>query len=361
MVLGYMLNCTFYHQESARWLTRPFKGDPLWGVNYFVPSLLRAERFIEQHPDRGITYTPILLGLDWLHGYGMGAPFGCVRGGRSDLMIRRVTTALMPHRAGKGWAEEGNQALANSTFGDVFDVMVLNPPSDTASLDKLAAYKAVLLLGHVRWSQALEKRMRSYVEIGGTLVLAANQLRAMRNAAWTGITVKGMVEDGLPLHDVALPAGADVVDRDEKGHPLVVKSPVGRGLVVVCTANCMLDKAGKRLLPTARNLLQTLHDQCLPVSVDGDIEFAVNRSATSWIVTLINNRGISKDAIGPTIVDHTKLAKVRVTPRFSVGVVEEWMEREVAEIFRDDAGTIREVIAIVPPGDVRIVEMKCAK
>jgi len=149
-----------------------------------------------------------------------------------------------------------------------------------------------------------------------------------------------------------------VISRNDAQRPLVVSNPVGKGLVVVCTVDCMLDEEARNVVPAAREALQTLHDQCLPVSVKGDIEFAVNRNRTSWIVTLVNNRGIKKDAIGPTVIDHTKLAKVQITPRFAVDAVHEWMAREVADIALDDAGEIKEVTTIVPPGDVRAVELR---
>ena len=144
--------------------------------------------------------------------------------------------------------------------------------------------------------------------------------------------------------------------HDEHKRPLVVTRNVGKGTVVVCTAESMIDKAAKTMLPAAKEALQRLHDECLPLAIEGDIEFVITRNETSWIVTLINNRGIRKVATGPTTIDHTKYSLVHIRPRVKIKSAKEWMAQEIAEVIKK-RGVVEEVIISIPPGDVRVVEL----
>jgi len=391
LVMAYMSGCSFYYQESGHGFER-YEYDSKtrkWEPSPYMDSLVKAEELFARHPDRGVPYTPILLGLDWLHGYTGGySVFVALRGGRFDKMMASLfNDVLWPFRDLRspdegvrlGYKESDNQCLGNSSFGDVFDLMVLNPPSDCATLDKLKAYKVLTLLGEIRWTRKLAHRLRDYVEGGGTLFVAVDQLRNTKDMAWCGIFPTGKTHESrsaarpdggkladLPedspqvVHELAKTAGMTTLFADETGQPLVVTRKLGQGAVVACTVETMLDKKARTVVPAAEAALQRLHDECLPIAVEGDIEFAVSRNATSWIVTLANNRGITKEAVGPTLVDHAKPALVSIRPRFQVSKVREWFteerwrDEEVSAINRHPK---HKVNVLVPPGDVRIVEL----
>jgi hypothetical protein len=161
------------------------------------------------------------------------------------------------------------------------------------------------------------------------------------------------------VHELAKTEGLTTLFKDETGQPLIVTRKVGKGAVVACTAETMLDKEAKRVAPAVKATLQRLHDESLPVQIEGDIEFAISRNETSWVITLINNRGIRKDPVATTtLIDCDKYAKVHIKPRVPVTAAREWLADEIWSTDMDkDKNVVKEVVVTVPPGDVRVVEL----
>jgi len=87
-------------------------------------------RFAEQHPDRGIPYTPIAFLLDPAHGWDMTDypqwPFEVSQINRSDRALRELFgVAYYPGLVMEGEPATGDrQAFVNGVFGDIFDVLV---------------------------------------------------------------------------------------------------------------------------------------------------------------------------------------------------------------------------------------------
>jgi hypothetical protein len=143
--------------------------------------------------------------------------------------------------------------------------------------------------------------------------------------------------------------------------------------VLTVTVGHLLTEKG-RLAPCAGQVLQWLHDDAIPLQVDGDIEFALNRTPPlpppyegggrgGWRVTLLNNRGVSTLIEGEAerqenprvIVDPTREAFVRLAPKFRATRAAELLTGETPVVkMKDEA--IEEVALAVPPGSVRVVE-----
>ena len=60
-------------------------------------------------------------------------------------------------------------------------------------------------------------------------------------------------------------------------------------------------------------LLRTIQDETLPVRVEGDIQWGVNRNAEGWLVYLINNKGVIKFVDEPEEFVPEKTAHVTIT------------------------------------------------
>ena len=358
----------------------------------YIDSLVRAEEFFARYPDRGVPYTPVLLGLDWLHGTrGLEAqnPFFYTCGGSPRLytMVMMGLETLLPSRSATPdddttirFIERDNYSLSGSSFGDVFDIMVVNPPSESATLEKLNAYKAMVLLGEIRWTKPLAERLKDYVMAGGTLFLAADQLAASPDMGWCGIAVgdktaesratcdqQGKLIDTLPegytqlVHELVSTVGTETLFADEERRPLVVRRAVGKGNVLVCLVPSMLDKKAEhtkvKVVSAARETLQMLHDQSLPFKIEGDVEFCINRRSTSWVITLINNRGIYKDMKDLVAkVDEGKKALVTITSKIPVRNAVERLAGDKVELTRKNK-VVKQMTITIPPGDVRIVEV----
>ena len=96
------------------------------------------------------------------------------------------------------------------------------------------------------------------------------------------------------------------------------------------------------------DLMLQLGREALPVIIDGDVEFMVNRNSKGWVVALFNNYGVGFNASwqNPQPKPDSKYdVKVSVKPRFKAKSVREWFTGS------------KELSIVVPSGDVRIIEI----
>ena len=100
-----------------------------------------------------------------------------------------------------------------------------------------------------------------------------------------------------------------------------------------------------------------MHDEAIPFTITGDIEFMLNRVPDGWLVTLINNRGIHKEVFGPVVREPERTAVVEIAPKDGVSVraVHELMEGNVP-LTKTDGARIVSATVCVPPGDVRVAK-----
>jgi hypothetical protein len=89
-------------------------------------------------------------------------------------MIDAFMATIAPYGGDPARGVEG--CLANSPYGDIYDVIVPNTPGGPVPLDVLANYKVAILLGKHPKSAALAQRPMAYVKAGGTLLINIKQL-----------------------------------------------------------------------------------------------------------------------------------------------------------------------------------------
>jgi len=89
--------------------------------------------------------------------------------------------------------------------------------------------------------------------------------------------------------------------------------------------------------------------ETIPVKVEGDVQWGVNKTANGCLVWLINNKGIIKFIGEPQELDPTKTARVSLAMRN--------VKDPSGFVFRDaDTGTVVDPSVIeVAPGDVRFI------
>ena len=75
----------------------------------------------------------------------------------------------------------------------------------------------------------------------------------------------------------------------------------------------------------ANSRLQRLINEALPVTVSGDpIQHQINRTATGWVIELINNAGVAKRPDQAASTDPNAIARVVVKPKFRCASIREW-------------------------------------
>ncbi len=369
----------FYHEQGFDEFWTPGGGSTPRKPIQLSPKGRLVEQFLEltrKHPERGTPYTPIAFLLDRAHGwdphaylptyfdFDLAANPDVLRFGRHARMLREWF-AVAYHPYGPKEAEMNtalNQNYLPGVFGDVFDVLVTSP----THLDILETYPVVVLNGEITLSAAWGKKLAAYLDAGGTLIASDGQLSGPGVAElklpelgpvaedhairWlpTGKTVAAQrfryrsIQGGQPL--AATPGGAALaaVFEHGKGRLVFLSVPLGLGIDGAAT-------------PLVALVLANARQGLLPVEVEGEVEWLLNRSAKGWIVTLLNPAGNVRlqHGVGPTDYRQRRAATIRLA---EASEATEWFTEERVPIRREKGQAIIQLE--IPPGGVRIVELR---
>jgi hypothetical protein len=348
------------------------------------------DNIVKKH-ERGVAYTPVALIFDRYHGfipdYDKSNIFGVLPYTEGDCMMLGVESALFPFLSGNF------QARATGPYGDMFDVLTNNSRKET-----LRAYRALLLVGDVdldklapdksSWvagggGKLFTERLMDYVRDGGTLMINAKQIKeGTLPDEFLGCKIskeRGKGRIGYSLLDGAViterksfgyqrlePKSAIPLilraDADGQKDALAVANRYGQGIVILTAPDYMME-AGSRnqMLNMFGYLMGQMRDELLPIKWKGAVEVLVNRNSKGWVVTLINNEGVTKKGGQPEVADDTKKADVwlclaKPAGGLDVKEITEWVKGEKTEMKKTADGI--ETRITVPPGDVRILEFR---
>jgi hypothetical protein len=232
----------------------------------------RFADFVSAHPKRGTPYTPFGLVLDFYHGSYSGISsaklaFEHFRYTKSDHTAWHILDAFFPD----GWESGGKDekdVLTESPFGDTCDVILQN-----ASLEVLESYPVLIFSGGIRLSAEEKKRFRSYVKHGGILLVNDLSIDLFPEAA--GLSRTGAVK------------------RFGKGFYIHYGDPT-------------------RKIADSKMLLSYLAGEFIPFTIAGKVHYLINRTTDAWILTLINNEGVTKRFREKPRVDDNETQQVAV-------------------------------------------------
>jgi hypothetical protein len=367
-----------YLEQGHDQFFKPGPGEHPFQLNPLGHITDEFMRFAEKHADRGTPYTPVAFLLDPAHGWDMTDyphwPFGVSPIDKSDRALRELFgAAYYPAPVTEGEPATGDrQAYVASVFGDIFDVLVASETHKEA----IDAYRALVVGGRVEWSPAWSKRLEDYVRKGGVLVVNAAQAKGL-SAELLGVTLSGEKaeadeasclspnEAGTDLRGqmfryerVAPRGGTQVLIKSPTGDPLVTVNQVGRGKLVFVALPDLLGE-DERMTPFAAHLLAHLCADATPVQVRGEAQYLVNRTERGWVVTLINNKGVSKPQQGLAQVDRSQSVEVRLSLRGrGIEQAREWTDDKPLNVTREGGQT--SVSLNIAPGGVSIVELVTA-
>ena len=282
--------------------------------------------------------------------------------------------------------------LFNSPFGEIWDVLTVDAGLETGRMaETLKHYPAAFLAGTYRKGELDVPALEEYVKAGGTLFLSCDYVEEglisadlagvdfgsevkvkgegeQRNTPYCSSTIQ--LHNAYTLHPGRPHAGTCVLYQDENGVPVVWARELGKGRVVTTAARRSLPDAlnepckfgsdafnarrltlldGSAELGLLRTLLEAVQSETIPVRVDGDIQWGVNRTKDGCLIWLFNNKGIAKFVGEPEDVDPSKTATVSLAMRN--------VRDSAAFAFRDaDTDDTLDPSAVkVAPGDVRFV------
>jgi hypothetical protein len=283
----------------------------------------RFYAFTKRHPDRGIPYTPVGLLIDPLHGIYPGfeqkLAWNAFPYTPGDQRILDLWESFFPNCLDVQAKRNEHGYLVSSPYGDILDVILSTAPEAV-----LASYPVLLLAGEITQDALLAARLRQYVRQGGTLLLS--KADAQRAAIGRGLKLKP--------------------DLLNAGGPDFVSVCRGRGAVVVYRED---GPAGAGALA---KLLSRVRDELVPLRVSGTFESLYNRMADGWIVTLVNNEGITKTYNEPPRVESApSTAILRYNGPGHVRTA--WLCTPEGDEPLDPA----EIRLAIPPGDLRVVRL----
>ncbi|MDX6696541.1 MAG: hypothetical protein QOF02_4144 [Blastocatellia bacterium] len=374
--LYYMAGASaIYLEQGFDQFFKPGPGEHPFQLNPLGRITDEFMRFAERHAERGTPYTPVAFLLDPAHGFDMTDypqwPFGVSQINKSDRALRELFGAVYyPLPVVEGEPASGDrQSFVNGIFGDIFDVLV----AADAKKDAIDDYRAVVAGGRIEWTNEWAQKLAEYARGGGVVVLNAAQAKGLP-AELLGVRPLGGSDEAdgarclmTPADNVDLSgqmfryekieahAGARVLMETTSGAPLVTMNTIGRGRIIYCALPDFLG-LDERIAPFAAHLLAHLCADATPVRVSGDVEYLVNRQANGWIVTLFNNRGVSKPQQGMAQVDRSASVHVTLALRGKgIKQAREWTMERALEVSNNQGQD--GVQLDIAPGGVSIVEL----
>jgi len=367
----------------------------------WLPTLLRdTQYFLSDHGaffrefyndiakkrDRGVPYAPIALLFDQHNGcamvYSRDHLMGVVPYSEADYMMRATINTLWPWE-GRGYFRGGWGAAkkrgdwetydsVSSPFGDVFDVITNFAPADV-----VMSYPVIMAVGRVGINDKFAGMLKEYVRSGGAFIINIKQLpKALSGEDFLGCRItdkrhsapasystidNSLIREDKPFEFAEInPTSAQTLVccvGTAKALPLVTRNPYGKGAVILTTPDYLKPKGSKnKMLNLFSHLMRRLTDELLPFSLQGDVEYLINKNARGWVVTLVNNEGVYKYPGRKEIIKPEEAQKATVTFKGKAPDVLEWTTNERLKSEIRDGATIVKVT--VPSGEIRILEFR---
>ena len=261
------------------------KPEAPWTLTEHGRKASEVFQFIQKH-DRGIPYTPIAVVLDHYAGYNgyMDKPWGILTPTRADREVRDLFDhQLFPgsdhiHSRPDTFNPESSY-LRPTPFGESFDVLLTSVPPEV-----LPNYSILLLAGEIEFDTAFLSELEKSLRRGSRVVMTPRHREAL-----------GAQFDRLLKHGTV-----EVVEPWKNPDPA-------------------------RIAMISNTRLGQLFSETTPIEVHSpQVQFAINRTPTGWVIELINNNGVSKRGNQPAVIDPNGKIRVRLNPKFTWSKAIEW-------------------------------------
>ena len=259
-----------------------------------------------------------------------------------------------------------NEVYVPGVFGDIFDVVFAYP--DVGKWRTIDTYAVVIAAGEIELTDPEGRRLARYVQRGGTLLVADAHLTGP-GAAALGLPPAGpqAEADGYrwladpsicpsqrfrykPI-ELAVRRGRTLAQSPD-GKTFCAAFDRGKGRLVYLSVPYGLGIDGQAL-PVLARLIAHLTRGLMPVDVDGDVEWLVNRSRSGWVVTLLNPAGQAKPQHGITPTDFRESRSIAIRSRVPVRSARDWLVPDEGLAVQDST-----IHCEVPAGGVRIIELR---
>lgn len=286
------------------------KAEAPWELTEHGRKASEVFQFV-QGRQRGVPYTPVAIVLDHYSGYNgyMAKPWGILTPTPGDSEVRD----LFDHQLFPGSDHIHNRPdpenpeasyLRPTPFGEIFDVLLTSVPPEV-----LPTYPLILLAGDIDFDLTFLSELEKSLRRGSVVLMSERHRRSL----------------GEEFHRVG-----------EQGK-VVVMDP-------------WLNPETGREVAISNQQLKAHLQGLVPVEVSGDpVQYSMNRTATGWVVELINNRGVVKRGDQPAVIDPNGTVRVILTTPLPFRHAKVWRSGQV----HDDCDRLELELG---PGEVEYVE-----
>ena len=292
--LTYLSGAASYEREAPGHNYRYCEGERKGRISPEGEFMSRFYDFQKKVSDRGVPIRPAAIVVPRDRGYcrSGGIPFyNDFAYTRSDYLADALMAVVLEYQKNKavGMARSGvERVMANSRFGDVFDVIVPGGSHPETFRRALNEHQVAFLAGEFKFSPEDQRAVEEFKAGGGKLIDVGELVE------WLGPerSLANICPEEFDFwNDFNLPKG---------------KTDVYSGLERLAAA------AEAAVLPTH------------PVKVEGDVQFGFNRTGDGCLVYLINNGGVKKfgdtlEEIAPGGADVVLTARDGTSHKVTVG------------------------------------------
>ncbi len=352
----------------------------------------RFLRITKEHPDRGSPVTPVAFLMDYAHGWEPASfwpnsfvnwhqqPDRFLHSDHEQMLQQWLWAAYFPiGPESEKPITAVNEVYVPGIFGDIFDCVFAYP--EIERWRTIDTYPAVVVLGDIELTEAEGQRLNKYVEQGGTLLVSADQLtgpgaaqlhlplsgerRQSDNYCWQW-DAGNAEQKNCPVFEyqpMQLGTGTDSesaatwqsLATTESGDAFCAMSNRGAGRIVVLAVPRGLT-ISRLLHPVSALLLAHLSRGQMPIDVDGDVEWLINRGKDAWFITLLNPAGQAKPQQGITPTDYRQNKTVTIRASFTIHSAADWLAPD--DVFSVNPTSDQQLTLSVPAGSVRIIELR---
>ena len=289
---------------------------------------------LSKQVDRGVAYAPVALLTPMLDMFAYNGAENCVDQWTQPAFFY----TLVPIRSGDAIFSELKRRgiemyFVNSPFGAMWDVLCPDSGQPTKKFAAaLSPYRCAFLLGNGYEKGTVDAdALAEYVRNGGTLFVSADQIadgivpadiagvsfcgrtvQSGRNVSYADGRAATTLAEDYVLMQPAPGCSAKPFLRDENGGVVAFCNEKGRGRVITVAAPRMLPAewldagrgeykarlggiiSGAKQFSLVRFLLEMVQDETMPVDVEGNIQWGVNKTKDGWLVWLMNADGVEK-------------------------------------------------------------------
>ena len=296
-------------------------------------------QFVQAHR-RGVPYQPVALLVPFNRGYTRAGGLAYKRFvyTHADKMLDAVMSTILewPRNGDRAAAKRGvERVMANSRYGDMFDVLVPNATRRSFFRKAVKNYPMAVLIGDYGDDAGMAADLKAYVDGGGTLVI--NRAQLTDAFAWV--------------------RGGAAVAGTGKGRCIVIEEPYWCPWQEGETPETGVNILGvTTTYPGIAAFFESALSRMYPFRVAGDVQYGFNRLEDGWQVYLVNNGGVTKFGDRGEVLEPGGALVTMDIANLPAGV-------RIVELMTDKtlAPTGGRISLTVPSGDLRIVDVLMPK